>query len=242
MIYYTGDIHGNPYPIIEFCENMDLTEDDVIVILGDVGLNYDLGKRDALIKQALSKLKPTIFCIHGNHECRPHQIDTYKQAEYCGGIVWYEDDYPNLKFAKDGEIYSLGEYRHLVIGGAYSVDKYYRQMRGMAWWKDEQPSKEIKARVEQQIRDNPNIDIVLSHTCPQKYVPTEMFLSGIDQSTVDTSTEEWLDTIEEQLEYRAWFCGHWHTDKSIDKMHFLYETFEDQSMLQFDEIQEMQQQ
>ena len=79
--------------------------------------------------------------------------------------------------------------------------------------------------VEQQIQSYP-FDIVLSHTCPFKYEPTEMFLSGIDQSTVDDSTERWLDTIEEAIEYKAWFCGHWHTDKRIDKMHFLFHSFE----------------
>jgi hypothetical protein len=39
---------------------------------------------------------------------------------------------------------------------------------------------------------------------------------------VDNSTAEWLDTIEDKLEYEAWYLGHWHTDKRIDKMHFLF--------------------
>lgn len=46
-----------------------------------------------------------------------------------------------------------------------------------------------------QIREK-DFDIILSHTCPFKYEPREMFLAVIDQSTVDTSTERWLDTIE----------------------------------------------
>ena len=127
--------------------------------------------------------------------------------------------------AKDGEIYTMNGLRYLVIGGAYSVDKYYRLSRGWSWWPDEQPSPEIKAYVEQQIREK-HFDIVLSHTCPFKYEPTEMFLGGIDQCTVDDSTERWLDTIEESIQYKAWFCGHWHTDKRIDKMHFLFRSFE----------------
>ena len=70
------------------------------------------------------------------------------------------------------------------------------------------------------------IDIVLSHTCPFKYEPTEMFIQGIDQSSVDDSTERWLDKIEEAIEYKAWFCGHWHVNKRIDKMHFLFHSVE----------------
>lgn len=53
-----------------------------------------------------------------------------------------------------------------------------------------------------------------------------MFLPGIDQSTVDTRTERWLDTIEETVDYKAWYCGHWHINKRIDKMHFLFHGFE----------------
>ena len=115
--------------------------------------------------------------------------------------------------------------RYLVIGGAYSVDKYYRQLLGYSWWSDEQPSDEIKARVEEQIKSK-DFDIILSHTCPFKYEPVEMFISGVDQSKVDDSTERWLDTIEDSIDYLAWFCGHWHTNKRIDKVHFLFHEFE----------------
>lgn len=221
MIYYTGDIHGSKTEITNFCKRMELTEEDIIIILGDVGANYYGTDHDCGLKGAFRKLKPTIFCIHGNHEMRPSTIPTYKTKEWHGGVVWYEERYPNLLFAKDGEIYDFEGLKHLVIGGAYSVDKYYRLLRGYNWWPDEQPSKEIKAYVEKQIAEK-EIDIVLSHTCPFKYEPTEMFIQGIDQSSVDDSTEHWLDRIEEAIEYKAWFCGHWHVNKRIDKMHFLF--------------------
>ena len=149
----------------------------------------------------------------------------YRQKSWNGGLVWYEEEYPSLLFAKDGEIFDLEGLRHLVIGGAYSVDKYYRLTRGINWFPDEQPSEEIKQYVEEQIKEKP-FDIVLSHTCPFKYEPTEVFLPMVDQSSVDSSTEKWLDSIEEKIEYKAWFCGHWHIDKRIDKMHFLFHSFE----------------
>ena len=58
-----------------------------------------------------------------------------------------------------------------------------------------------------------------------------MFLPYIEQNAVDDSTERWLDEIEAKLEYRAWLCGHWHTDKRIDRMRFLYKTFETSEFL-----------
>lgn len=221
MVYFTGDIHGVPWDIKRYCNRNKLTEDDILVILGDVGANYFGNARDDEMKKVLASLEPTIFCIHGNHEQRPANIPGYELIDWKGGKVWRQEQYPNLLFAKDGEIFELEGLRYLVIGGAYSVDKFYRLSRGAGWWPDEQPSEEIKAYVEQQIREKP-FDIVLSHTCPYRYEPTEMFLGGIDQTTVDTSTEEWLDQIEEKISYIAWFCGHWHIDKRIDKMHFLF--------------------
>ena len=92
------------------------------------------------------------------------------------------------------------------------MDKFYRLSHGYGWWEDEQTSDEIKAYVERQIAEK-HFDVILSHTCPFKYEPTEVFLPMIDQSTVDAGTEHWLDKIEEAVEYKAWFCGHWHIDK-----------------------------
>ncbi len=225
MISYTGDIHGSAAEITAFCMRFEPTENDTLIILGDVGANYYGDMRDSILKAQFSKLKPTIFCIHGNHEMRPWNIPSYKTKEWNGGTVWYEEEYPNILFAKDGEIFNIEGTKHLVIGGAYSVDKFYRLSRGYGWWADEQPSDEIKRYVEKQIKEK-EFDVILSHTCPFKYEPIETFLPGIDQSTVDTSTEEWLDKIEESTDYKAWYCGHWHINKRIDKIHFLFHEFE----------------
>lgn len=230
MVYFTGDIHGIPWGIKKFCAKVKPTAEDIIVILGDVGANFHEDERDDAVKHILSKLKPTILCIHGNHEIRPWNIPGYQQKEWNGGKVWYQEEYPGLLFATDGEIFNMDGVRYLVIGGAYSVDKFRRLRLGGGWWPDEQPSPEIKAYVEKQIAEK-EFDVVLSHTCPFRYEPTEMFLPMVDQSTVDDSTERWLDEIEQRIQYKAWYCGHWHTEKRIDKMHFLYRTFESDEWL-----------
>ena len=147
MIYYTGDIHGSKFEVVRLCKRFNLTKEDTIVLLGDVGANYYGDSRDEELKEVFSRLKPTIFCIHGNHEIRPSNIPTYKTKEWNGGTVWYENAYPNILFAKDGDVFEIEGIRHLVIGGAYSVDKFYRITRGYGWWADEQPSKEIKEYV-----------------------------------------------------------------------------------------------
>lgn len=58
-------------------------------------------------------------------------------------------------------------------------------------------------------------------------MPTEAYLSGIDQSKVDKSTENWLGTIKDRLAYQRWYCGHWHINKHIDRMYFLFDDVEE---------------
>ena len=225
MVYFTGDIHGDPRRVRDFCRKQNLAEQDIIVLLGDVGANFHFDERDEAIKRVLSECGPTVLCVHGNHEARPGTVPGYTLRDWNGGWVWAQDAYPNLLFAKDGEIYLMEGLRYIVIGGAYSVDKYYRITHWLPWFPDEQPDTQTFERVESQL-SNSAVDVILSHTCPYKYIPREMFLPGLDQSRVDDSTERRLDKIEETTPYKAWFCGHWHTDKRIDRMHFLFNSFE----------------
>lgn len=141
-----------------------------------------------------------------------------------GGHVYEEPDFPNIKFGIDGEVYWFNNVPTIVIGGAYSVDKYYRLARGYRWFEDEQPDDKIKDSVEQSLDlMGWNVECVLTHTAPLKFEPTEEFLSFIDQSTVDKSTEIWLDEIEDRLNYNRWYAGHYHCDKwKSDKFRFMF--------------------
>ncbi len=180
------------------------------------------------MKRLLTRVKPIILCIHGNHEVTAgiqHTDLPNERMEWRDGLGG--GSLPRLLFAMDGEIFDLEGLRHLVIGGAYSVDKFYRLDRGYGWWPDEQPSQEIKEKVIRTLDAcGWQVNTVLSHTCPYRYEPREAFLPMIDQSTVDASTEEWLEEIERKLQYNHWFCGHWHIDKRIDRMHFLFHSVE----------------
>ena len=84
----------------------------------------------------------------------------------------------------------------------------------------------IKDRVESVLASRSwQVDIVLSHTTPLSLEPREAFLPFIDQSTVDTSTEEWLDGIERRLAYERWYAGHFHTVKETGKLRLMYQDY-----------------
>lgn len=222
MFYITGDTHRDFRRLVYFCFENNTTKDDIMIILGDAGINY-YGEADKRLKETLAKLPITLFCIHGNHEKRPENIATYNEKKFKGGTVYYEEEYPNILFAKDGEIYDFDGKKVLVIGGAYSVDKEYRILKKLGWWEDEQPSLETKEKILKILEEKIEVDIVLTHTCPYKYLPYEVFLPGIDQSKVDQSTEKFLDIVENKLSYKKWYCGHYHTSKTIDKLVFMFE-------------------
>lgn len=237
--FVTGDKHGNYRDIavaLKACENM--------VILGDSGVNYSVTPADknshyrytdtihsSILKNKIKKElgDKTIFCIHGNHEARAETVEGYKVVDFCGGKALQQKEFPNLYFGIDGEIYTFNNKKYIVIGGAYSVDKHYRLSmqamgyHGYLWFDDEQPDEAIKKRVEEKLDSvNWKVDGVLSHTCPLRYEPTELFLKQVDQNTVDQSTEEWLEEIERKLDYKVWYFGHFHSEKTIDKMKMLY--------------------
>ena len=43
-------------------------------------------------------------------------------------------------------------------------------------------------------------------------------MTGLDQTKVDKSMEHFLDKIEDTIDYDKWYCGHYHTEKKIDKI------------------------
>ena len=238
-VYMTGDIHGDPTRFIDLkylCKkNPDI---EWIICLGDVGLNYYGAKsrKERYIKDVAGEIPAKLFCIHGNHERRPSEADGYqltmvKDGAIQGFMMW-NPDYPNQYFAVDGWYYMIdtptGEKRALVCGGAYSIDKYYRLECGWNWFADEQPTEMEKNLTMMAAKDAQSvpIDIMLAHTCPLRFEPTELFISGIDQSTVDTSTEEFFDELYDTFpedHKPMWYFGHFHGNKYTDDYVMLFD-------------------
>ena len=54
----------------------------------------------------------------------------------------------------------------------------------------------------------------------------DLFLDFIGQSTVDSSTEEWLQTVEENLSYKKWYAGHYQCDRGKDNIQIMFRNVE----------------
>lgn len=245
-IFITGDKHRNFKNVKKYCKRKKTTVDDVLIIVGDCGLNYYLDNRDTRLKRRLSKIKITLFCIHGNKECRPEEVGSYGIKSFSGGRVYYEPSFPNILFAIDGEMYCFNNHKYMVIGGAHSVDKNRSIINGSPYWPSELPTVETKDRIIDSLkRMNNEVYGFITHTCAKKYIPQEAFLSAREKNQneikmcekrtvcdinipldIDHSFEEWLGKIEEDNNYAVWFCGHYHIDKKIDKTRMLFNDFE----------------
>ena len=53
--------------IEDFCYGYETTTEDVMIILGDAGINYWLDLSDKELKGRLSGMDIIFFCVHGNH-------------------------------------------------------------------------------------------------------------------------------------------------------------------------------
>lgn len=216
----TGDTHGQ---VLERLGHIGYPPDETaLIILGDMGLNFYLNKTDRKNKRNVNATGFHIYAVRGNHEERPENLGMDQLWDtYIKGGVYYEPEFPNIRYLMDGEEYEINGYSVLVIGGAYSVDKWYRlggrpedTDNWTGWFKDEQLTKkemdEIGAWVE-----GKRYDFVLTHTCPISWEPRDLFLSGLDQSKVDKSMELWLEDIKSKVDWEVWLCGHYHDDRLI---------------------------
>lgn len=229
MIYITGDIHGDARDLISRFNSIHLVESDIIILLGDVGINYFLDSRERKKKKQISNFFPCrILCVAGNHEERPKNIPSYCRNFYpeFGTFCYVEKEFPNILFPEDG-IFHLENYKCLMLGGAYSIDKDYRLANGLKWFKDEQMDEITKYNILKRLEYVNRIDYVFSHTCPAQFVPTHLFLSNIDQSLVDKSMEKFLQQVYDMLDkdyLKGWYFGHYHSNEVItDKMNLLYD-------------------
>ena len=247
-LIFTGDTHGGVATISRIGNiqrNMPeyKPEETMVVILGDAGLNFWLNNTDKKYKKLLNSMNYHIYCVRGNHEQRPELIKSMVLVndENVNNVVYMEEAFPNIRYFVDGKIYNLLGYKCLVVGGAYSIDKWYRLARAgyskdeaetadpkkCGWFKDECLTAAEMAAIMEKVKGE-SVDFVLSHTCPLSWEPTDLFLNGIDQSTVDKSMEIWFDELKDNIKWKYWLFGHYHADR-IERPHVeqFYQEYED---------------
>lgn len=228
-VFVGGDPHGNFKLIKEFTQKAETTKEDLLILVGDVGLNYNLDKNDADRKRSLSKLPISFLLVRGNHEARPENVPImeYGYVPAFSANLYYEKEFPSIYYINAGT-FTINQKKCLAVGGAYSVDKIYRMNRNpLSWFYDEQINAREKFDIKNIIDMSNKFDYVFTHTCPYDLIPRHLFLSQIDQSTVDCSMEQFLQNeVYKKIEFDTWYCGHYHNDEWLsNSVRLLYKDF-----------------
>ncbi len=211
MIYVTGDTHGNIdfQKLKRYFSDSYVTNEDYLIILGDAGIiwgEYEFYLRD------YSNLGLTVFFIDGNHE-NFDLLNKFPIVNYNGAKCHRLES--NVYHILRGEIINLNNLLFLCVGGATSIDKLYRE-EGISWWKDENITDlDIQNAKTNLDKYSNKVDYVLTHCAPSKYV-TKMFGFKIDSDT------EQLTKLESICEFKHWYFGHYHLDKSYKNFRCFY--------------------
>jgi len=220
-IFLTGDTHI-PIDVKKlntksFPEQKALTKDDYLIVLGDFGLLWKKDKEYGWWRQWFNNKPFTTLWLDGNHE-NHDWIDSLPVSEWNGGKVNFVS--PSIIHLMRGQIFTLGGSTFFTYGGALSIDKECR-IPGISWWAREEGNylEEYEA-MDNLAAHNFQVDYILTHTCPDKLLPS-MFPKSIP---IPSTTGRFLDHIAETVSYKAWYFGHMHEDKQDGKFHVLYQT------------------
>lgn len=214
-LFITGDTHGDFDFLAGWCRDNETTYEDILIILGDAGINYygPTQKKELALKDMIKDCPITLLCVRGNHEDRPEDRPELGLGDVgIGDEVYLDIRYPNIWYAQDGGEYNIIGKKILTIGGAYSVDKFYRISRGWKWVANEMLNSDERASILDKIYDK-EYDIVCTHTCPIDWEPVDLFLSGIDQNSVPKDMERFLSDVKRYITYKKWYFGHYHADR-----------------------------
>lgn len=225
-IFVTGDIHGHlsidKLSYKNWPESRKLTQDDYLIICGDFGLLWNNPpKADELYwLKWLQNRKFTTLVVDGNHENHV-MLQNLKQIRKFGGTVGQIND--KVYHLKRGQIYTIEDKRIFAFGGAESMDKADRAL-GISWWPEEIATfAEMNAAIDQLQKFNNKVDYIVTHTAPTKYIDKIVPKLFVDlRERMNDPTCKFLDYVLENIEFKQWFCGHFHMDTTIDNVNFLF--------------------
>ena len=214
MIYITGDTHGDYYDLLNRIEPYSLGKDDILIVCGDFGFVWR-SKRIEQYLIELMKLPFTIAFADGNHEDFD-LIETYPIQDWNGGKVHKISD--NIFHMMRGQIFTIVDKIFFVMGGAYSIDKAYRQ-EGKSWWEQELPTNQDYNTANDSLKKcDYSVDYVITHTLPESVI----FALGYYPDIHDRELTGYFDWLKGELKFKNWLGGHFHVDKKIGNIHVLY--------------------
>lgn len=216
-LFVFGDTHGShdikKLNTRNWPEQKKLTKDDVAISLGDFGLVwYPLGTNpeQEYWLDWLTEKNFTTAVVLGNHECYDIIETLPWETKWENDVQVLHRPKGDIYFLKRGAIYNINGRKILAIGGAFSIDKAHRT-EGISWWKQEDiTSAEIENCFNELDEKGYEVDYILTHTCPARIVSEFIHLSMWNVGKVRDFTAEFLNEIDNLVEFKEWHFGHFH--------------------------------
>lgn len=209
-VYVTGDTHGNLNRFFGV-DYSRLTEKDYVIIAGDAGILFS--KNSDRYWHNLSLLKLLAFkvlWVDGNHE-NHDWIDSLPVSTWNGGKIHKITE--NCYHLMRGQIYNIDGNTIFTFGGANSIDKDMR-VHGLSWWEREIPSfTEENEGLDNLEKVGNKVDYIITHDCPSN------ILYRINPTYNNYNVTRYLFEIDKNVEFKHWYFGHHHFDKTFDQKH-----------------------
>ena len=217
-IFLSGDSHfPAEYKRFSFKHwplGRELSREDYVIILGDFGICWDNSKEENYWLDWFEDKPWTTLWIDGNHQCFPL---LYNYPAHLWNNGWTHILRPHIRHLIRGQIFTLNNKTFFCMGGAASIDKYLRK-EGKSWWSDEIPTYiEFEFAADNLRKHNMKVDYILTHTTSNRTIQKfDHYFPRFDPIT------NFLDKfIEEEVDYKINFFGHFHQDRTIDNKHIL---------------------
>ena len=216
-IYITGDTHGQidwgKLNTENFPQQKRMTKEDIVIVAGDFGGVWDGAGQDRYTLRTYDDRNFTTAFVDGNHE-NHWLLNSFPVEKWHGGKVHRVSD--SVVHLMRGEIYDIGGKRFFVFGGADSIDKLSRRL-GQSWWPEEIPSSSEMEYGHKRLETVGNkVDYVITHEAP-----TNIYRKIYEARKVvmPYALTEYLQMLDDSIEYEKWYFGHHHIDKTIDEKH-----------------------
>lgn len=222
-VYVTGDYHGGlgehwRFEESEWPEGYCLSREDVVIVAGDFGLPWNFSPEEREEIAWLESRPWTTAFVDGNHERfdywaeRPHE-------EWRGGVVQRLSPDSTIRHLMRGEVYDFDGVSVFTMGGAASVDRASRTP-GISRWPQELPDERDFARADASLAARGwRVDYVITHACSTRQLPRALYPDPSFRRPVPDRLTGYLDGLEDRLDFRRWYCGHYHVDRDLDDRH-----------------------
>lgn len=198
----------------------ELTKDDIVIICGDAGFMWDNSNETKYWDNWCEERPFTILAALGNHE-NYTAIRTLPLEEWNGGHV--RKVRPHVMYAENGEIFTLNKQTFFFMGGASSVDRYYRT-EGKSWWPDEIPSRaEMENAVNNLSAHNFKVNHIITHTAPN-FILDKFYYEH------DSLTNFLTSYVQRFVSFDNWWFAHFHDNRNFGEnynYHMLYHDIEE---------------